>query len=74
MLHGALHALQVSERDIKLTFSEYGPRGALKPRRFYDRESLSAFLMNRVLLEPEAEKNLMYQLVSKRSGAFLTFT
>ncbi len=72
MLHGALHALQNNERHIALMFSEYRPYisgGAMKARRFYKRESLSAFLMNRVLLEPEAEKNLMNQLASKRSGS-----
>ena len=69
MLHGALHALQLNERDIKITFSEYGPSGALKAQRFYSRESLSAFLTNRVRLTHDAEKNLMNQLASEHSGS-----
>jgi hypothetical protein len=69
MLKGFLHALRVDEQNVELMFAPYGPNGSdgpMKPRRFYGREPLAAFLKDQIGAHDEARKDFLDQIASTR--------
>ena len=70
--NGFLHAMRYDDEIYDLMFGPNGPNGtggAMKARRFHRRDELADFLTGKVGLTADAQRDLLGQLDSKRSGS-----